>query len=264
MLEGATLGVIQGIAEWLPVSSEGMIALVETNFFGKSDVGGIVRLALFLHLGTFLAALIYLRREVKAILISLIRYRSSTPEERSILHFLIISTIFSGLLGITLLKGLEQFESQIEFSGRTLTALIGILLLVTAWLQLKKKDFGTRMAGDLNSKDSILLGLAQGLAVLPGLSRSGLTVSVLLLRKVDDENALKLSFLLSLPIVLAGNIILNLEMFTSISSAALWGLVLSFIFGLATIHILIKLARKINFGYFVGIFGFLMIGASLV
>jgi undecaprenyl-diphosphatase len=96
------------------------------------------------------------------------------------------------------------------------------------------------------------------LAVLPGLSRSGLTISALLLRKFDNASALKLSFLMSLPVVLGGNIVLNFKYFT-FSTELLLGLIFSFIFGLLTISLLLKIARKVNFGWFVLIFGVVMI-----
>ena len=92
--------------------------------------------------------------------------------------------------------------------------------------------------------DGVLLGVAQGLAALPGLSRSGLTVSVLLLRKFDGATALKLSFLVSLPIVLFGNLFLNLNDF-AFSAEALVGLFFSFLFGILTIDLLLKAAKKI-------------------
>jgi undecaprenyl-diphosphatase len=270
MIEGIVLGVIQGVAEWIPVSSEGMIALVEINFFGKSGIEEIIHLALFLHMGTFLAALIYLRKDVIRVLKSLFRYKASFQEEKRLLRFLVVSTAISSILGFLILRSVSGLESEVEFSGRIFTATIGVFLLVTAWLQLKKQVSNAEIRkkeGDMSTKDSVILGLAQGMAVLPGISRSGLTVSALLLRRVEDEAALRLSFLMSLPIVFFGNIFLNFGTFVnpgSISSIQLWGLAFSFIFGLAAIHFLIKLARKINFGYFVGIFGFLMILSVLV
>lgn len=261
MIESLILGATQGIAEWLPVSSEGALALISVNLLGKENIGEIIRLALFLHLGTFFAALIYFRREVKEVLMTLFRYRVSTNEDKNILHFLVISTVVSGVLGYILLDIFIKFESQIELSGRVVTLIIGALLLFTAWLQLKKREGGgtSRQIGEVSLKDSIILGVAQGLAVLPGLSRSGLTVSTLLLRKVNDEAALKLSFLMSLPIVLAGNILLNSHMLLNFTISTISGLLSSFVLGLVTIHTLIKLARKVNFGYFVAIFGILMI-----
>lgn len=263
MIEGIVLGIIQGVAEWIPVSSEGMIALAEINLFHKTGIEEIIRLALFLHLGTFLAALIYFRKDIWKVIKNLFNYKRLENGEKNILNFLVVSTLISGVLGFFLLKLITSFESQLEFSGKIFTALIGILLLVTAWLQLHKKTDTTRPENEVTLADSFWLGIAQGLAVFPGLSRSGLTISTLLLRKVSDEASLKLSFLMSLPIVLAGNIVLNLNSIT-LSTPSIWGLIFSFIFGLGTIHILMKIARRVNFGYFVGIFGILMILAALV
>lgn len=255
MLEGIVLGTIQGVAEWLPVSSEGMITLAKIHLFQNTGLEGIIKLALFLHLGTFLSALIYFRRDVGVVL---------QGQDKGVLKFLTISTVISGALGFLLLEGLLSFENQIELSGRILTGIIGLLLLVTAWLQLKRPRENQRPASEVGVRDSVILGLAQGLAVLPGLSRSGLTVSTLLLLKVREDEALRLSFLMSLPIVLAGNILLNFHSITHLTPTAMWGLLFSFIFGLATIHILMRVACRVNFGKFVGLFGILMILASLV
>lgn len=267
MLEGIVTGTIQGIAEWLPISSDGMITLVEVYWFGKSGIEDILLFALFLHLGTFFAALTYFRVEVLHLLTTLLTYPKSSATDKNVLHFLVVSTLISGALGFAVLLGIREFEQGIELSGRALTAVVGVMLLVTAWLQLRKKSAaGRRTAGEVTLVDSLILGVAQGLAVLPGLSRSGLTVSALLLRNVEDEAALRLSFLMSLPIVFLGNIVLNFEMLhpSTITATGLWGLAFSFIFGLATIHILIKFARRVNFGYFVGVFGVLMLLAAII
>jgi len=251
MLENIILGIVQGIAEWLPVSSEGLFILIKTNFFQSQEgIDVILRQALFLHLGTFLAALIYFRQDIFSLL---------KGQQKKISKFLIISTIISGLLGMVFLKILIGLEDQIIFSGRFITLFVGGLLLITGFLQIKAKSkAGLRKYSDIKNTDSILLGFLQGIAVLPGLSRSGLTVSGLLLRKFNTATALKLSFLMSLPIVLAGNIILNLGHF-SFSLELLVGLFFSFIFGLLTIGVLLKLAKKINFGYFILVFGVIVV-----
>ncbi len=254
MFEYSVLGIIQGVAEWLPVSSEGWIVLIKTHFFPSSqDFTSIVRQALFLHFGTFLAALVYFRRDVMNILGSLRRFRHEPRENRNLLTFLAISTLISGTLGLLLIKGLARITSHFESTGKVLTACVGLLLLGTAFLEFKAKKGGHRDLKNITLTDGILLGLAQGFAALPGLSRSGLTVSSLLLRRFDKACALKLSFLMSLPIVLAGNIVLNLNQL-SFSKEALAGLFFSFIFGLGTIHLLLKIAEKIQFGYFLLIF----------
>ncbi|MFH1461296.1 MAG: undecaprenyl-diphosphate phosphatase [Patescibacteria group bacterium] len=263
MMEQIILGIVQGIAEWLPVSSEGLLVLIKTNFFAGAGMEGLIKQALFLHLGTFLAALFYFRKDVGAFLKTLISYRSADQKKKKLFNFLLISTIITGLLGYSLLKLFVGLESHLELTGKIITLLIGLLLIVNAFFQLKAKNQGFKQIRDLKIGDSVLLGMMQGLAVLPGLSRSGLTVSSLLLKRFDETVALKLSFLMSLPVVLAGNIILNWRAF-AFSWESFLGLVFSFIFGLLTISLLLRLARKINFGWFVLIFGGLVLASAFV
>lgn len=263
MLENIILGTIQGIAEWLPVSSEGLIFLVKTNFFQAGTVDELIHQALFLHLGTFFAALIYFRKEVWFLLKNLFKYKKAESETKKVLNFLIISFLISGTLGYVIIRFLASWDIQLESTGKIITAGIGILLLITAVLQLKAKKIGLRKYANIKKGDGILLGFMQTLAALPGLSRSGLTVSALLLRKFDDHVALKLSFLMSLPITLAGNIFYNLNYF-NISKETMIGLACSFIFGFITIGALLKIAKKINFGYFVLGFAILTLLAALI
>jgi len=264
MLEQFILGIVQGIAEWLPVSSEGLIVLVKTNFLqSTSSFEVIIKEALFLHLGTFMAAFIYFFKDVVHLSKSIFSYNSQPKETQNLISFLSISTLISGVLGFTLIKSISHFAALLEAKGKFITLIIGALLLGTAYLELRAKKGGYRTLKDLNLRDSVILGISQGCAALPGLSRSGITVSVLLLRKIDKAYALKLSFLMSLPIVLAGNIILNFNQL-SITPESLIGLTSSFVFGLATIHLLLKLAEKINFGYFMIFFGLLTLSSVLI
>jgi undecaprenyl-diphosphatase len=131
-------------------------------------------------------------------------------------------------------------------------------------MQIISSKGGEKKIADLNLKEASLLGFMQGLSVLPGVSRSGITVSTLLLRKFDKTSSLVVSFLMSLPIVLAGNIALNWSNFTSITLPLLLGLVFSFLFGILTIDVLIKSSRKINFGYFVLVFAILTILSGIL
>ncbi|MCF7910734.1 undecaprenyl-diphosphate phosphatase [Candidatus Pacearchaeota archaeon] len=269
IIQQVTLGIIQGITEWLPVSSSAFITLIMTNFFQVNDISFLLHSALLLHLGTFFAALIYFRKDVWKLTKSLFNYSSSDKKTKKVLNFLIISTIISGILGLVILKILTGFESQLELTGKTITFLIAVLLLFTGIIQIKtssrKKIISLKKEKDITKNDSVILGLLQGLATLPGISRSGITVSGLLLKKFDDTTALKLSFLMSLPIVLIGNLILNFSDLTQIAtSTSIYGLLASFIFGLATISGLMKLSKKINFGWFVLIFALLMFGSLLL
>lgn len=263
IIENIILGIIQGITEWLPVSSEGMIVLAKVNLFSGQGLEVPIKLALFLHLGTFFAALIYFRKDVVKILKVIPNYKNSDLERKNIFKFLFVSTLVSGVLGFLLFKTLLFFEEQIAFTGKLITLIIGLLLLGTALLQLKFKREGIKGLKDLKFVDGLILGIVQGFSILPGLSRSGLTISSLLLRKFNETHALKLSFLMSLPIVLAGNIVLNLnEMVFTFNG--LIGLLFAFLFGILTIHLLLKFSRKVNFGYFVLVFGLITLGAVFV
>ncbi len=264
MFEYILLGTIQGIAEWLPVSSEGLIVLAKTNILHSSDsLAATISQALFLHFGTFLAAFVYFFKDVLFLTKAIFNYSAQKEQTKKTLNFLIITTLISGVFGMSLLFILTNFVSQFEATGKTLTLIIGFLLLGTATLELKNKQQGYKDLNNLNYKEGIFLGFIQGCAALPGFSRSGLTVSALLLRKFEKKHALKLSFLMSLPLVLGGNILLHANNF-SWSLAHFYGLLSSFIFGLATIHILLKIAEKINFGFFMLGFGLLTILSSLI
>jgi undecaprenyl-diphosphatase len=259
---GILFGTVQGISEWLPISSEGVITLIKVNFFHETNLQSIIRFALFLHLGTFLAALIYFWKDVQQFFHALISPRNTRAETKKVLLFLSISTIISGGLGFIILKSLEFLPETFKTSGRAITFIIGLLLLITASIQLWRKSEIRKRESELTLHDSIILGISQALAVLPGISRSGITTSALLIRKFQNDVALKLSFLMSLPIVLLGNIILNSEQFY-ISTSHVIALFFSFMFGLLTIKTLLLVARKINFGYFVLAVGSLMLIATV-
>ena len=263
ILQYLILGIIQGVTEWLPVSSSGMITLTAANFFGITDIGELLHIALFFHIGTFFAALIYFRNDVADLFTSIFNYKKAPKETKNILKFLIIATVITGLIGLPLVKFLDGIN--LNLTGKAITLIIGIFLLITAFLQLSLKTRGLRTSRNIKNSDSTLLGITQGVSVLPGISRSGITVSTLLLKKFDDTTALRLSFLLSMPAILLGNLLLNIgDIATTFQSASIIGLLAAFIFGLATIHGLMKLSKKINFGWFVLIFAILMMLSVLV
>jgi len=263
LVELLIFGISQGIFEWLPISSEGVIFLINSFFFDIASIENLIKFALFLHLGTFFAALFYFRNLVVKLIRSLFNYKTAKVIDRKILNFLIISTIVTSLTGLLMLQLLINLEEQLILTSQIIIFGVAFLLFFTAFIQIKAKKRGIRTYKNLEFTDSLFLGIMQGFAVLPGLSRSGLTVASLLLRKIDKTQALKLSFLMSLPIVLAGNILFNLS-FLTFSLPMLFALMLSFIFGILTIHVLIKFSEKINFGYFVLIFAILTATAGFL
>lgn len=263
MFESFILGFIQGVTEWLPVSSEGILVITQTQFFGESSVSEAIRVALFLHLGTFAAALIYFWDDVVGLVKNIFTYKKIEKEKKQKTQFYIFTTIISGLVGFIILKLIENLESLFLIGSNVIVIVVATLLLVTAYLQLRKKSYSFRKEGEVNFVDSLTTGIIQGFAALPGVSRSGSTTAILLLRRFHEEDALKMSFILSLPIVLIGNIVLNLDgMFFSIES--LVAFLTSFIFGYITIHGLLKLARRMNFGWFVFIFAMLLYASILI
>jgi len=259
MVESIVLGVIQGITEWLPISSEGILIFAKVNFFESTlAMNKLISYALFLHLGTFFAALVYFRKDVIVLTKELFNYRKAEKDTKKLLNFYISVTIISGFTGLVVLEVIKRFEENITITGKGLTLMIGVLLLVTALLQFKNKKEKSKEIDQLKRVDSFILGIAQGASILPGLSRSGLTISAFLLRGFKESEALKLSFLMSLPVILGGNIFLNLDSFI-ISREMLIGFICSFLLGIFTIHMLLKIANKLNFGWFIFLFALIVI-----
>lgn len=263
MFESILLGAVQGIVEWLPVSSEGVLVLLQVNLFGQSSAVEAIKLALFLHLGTFLAALVYFWRDVKRLLRQLFSYQKLDTPARAELNLYLIATVVSGVVAGGLLQLIKTADTTWLMSGKIITIAIGILLLVTAALQFSRCRKGLRDLGQSNRNDALQLGLLQGLAALPGVSRSGSTTAIMILRNFTEESSLRASFIVSLPIVLLGNIILNADKFT-LSVEMLVALLSSFTFGILTIHGLLRIAKKVNFGWFVLVFAVITLVAGLL
>jgi len=261
LLQYLVLGIVQGITEWIPISSSAMSALIMSNFYGVTDISFILRSLLFLHLGTFFAALVYFYHDVVKLIKSTIHYKKAKPHTKKTIKFLLTTTIITGIIGFVLMKVLVGIN--LEVTGKIITLVISALLLITGFIQLKPSRKGDKTEHNLKKSDSWILGLAQGLAVIPGISRSGITVSALLIRKFNDTTALRLSFLMSLPIILIGNVFLNINEM-AITTAAIFGMIIAFVFGFFTIHLLMKLSKKLNFAWFVIIFAVLMVLSVLV
>ena len=233
--QAVLIGLLQGLLEWLPVSSEGNMVLVLVAFFGL-PAEETVSTAIFLHLGTGFAALIYFREEVINILLG------KTPEYSDLRAKLFIMTMLTGVVGFPIFMWLNISVSY----GEMLLALTGLALIATGMLQreaAKKEQTGAELSWSL----SIILGAAQGLAIIPGLSRSGLTTSIMLFRDFTGEEAFRISFLMSIPASFAAAFGLMLvDGFTPDLYSAL-SAVIAGIVGYLAIDALLKLARRISF-----------------
>lgn len=256
MVDAATavlLGVLQGVLEWLPVSSEGVLVLVLMAL--GEETGAAVGFALWLHVGTLGAAVVYLREDLHQAARGLDLL--GTPQFR-LLAFLVVSTVLTGLVGGPLLVlGLTELALPAWLG----TLLIGLLLLATA-LILWHYGPGRRAVRDVQTKDATVPGLVQGLAALPGLSRSGLTQAALFAGGFDAPSALRLSFLMSIPAVAGAQVGLALLDPVALSLEVLLAAAVAFVVGLAAIDALLRMARWVRFELVVGALAAVAIAAG--
>ena len=255
MTTAVLLGVLQGVLEWLPVSSEGLVAAAYSLLEGESldEAAGY---ALWLHVGTMPAALVVLRRDVAA-LAREVWHRSERPS--SLLLFLVISTVLSMAVALPLVLALGELSGVV---GASAMGLVGVLMLATGALQMRRPRQGIRDRTRLALYDALLAGFAQGVSVLPGFSRSGLTVAVLLGRGVEKREALVVSFLMSIPASAAASLYAALDGGFALSAEAVVAAAVAFAVGLASIRALLAFAQRVNLGLFVVLVGSAMIAAA--
>jgi undecaprenyl-diphosphatase len=256
MFESVVLGLIQGITEWLPVSSEGLITLASTILF-SNDPNESVDIALWVHLGTAISAGFVFRSDVSRMAISLFKSPTKpTPEVK----FFIIGMFVSACLGLPLLVIMDNITSGDAFKTNLsyVMGTIGVCMVATGLILLRSKKSGIRLRSDVKNMDGLITGIAQGVSALPGLSRSGLTVSAMLARGLDKREALALSFMLGIPATAAAGIYSALSGGIDFSIENISALLIALISGVITIKILLKVAERINFGAIVLLVGILL------
>ncbi|MCK5017310.1 MAG: undecaprenyl-diphosphate phosphatase, partial [Candidatus Peribacteraceae bacterium] len=172
VFEYALFGILQGIFEWLPISSQGNLVLIMTGIFGYAAETSL-KYSIFLHSGTLVAALVYFRKDVFKILKNLKGYKPDFSGDNRLLTFLVVSTIITGAIGYPIFK----YIMLSNFAGEVLIGLVGLALITTGLIQKFSKTNGLKTEHNLSLKDSIVLGIAQGFSAIPGISRSGITVS---------------------------------------------------------------------------------------
>jgi undecaprenyl-diphosphatase len=262
MFEHIVLGAIQGITEWIPVSSKGCIIAAKIHLFhSQESLNDLINYALFLHLGTFFAAIIYFRDDIKKILIACTDLKGQESEGRKILFFLIIVTAFTAL-GQLIVNQASNLAHTAPHAKAAITGIIAGLLIIAGFLQLKTRLTGKRTPADLKPLDGVIMGTVQAIACLPGLSRAGTTMAALSFRNFDKEHTLKLSFLMSLPVIFIGNIVKNYHMLLT-ARAEWFGVAASFIAGILSIGVLMSFAKKVNFGGFLIFIGTILLTATL-
>jgi len=232
MLNEIILGVVQGVTEWLPVSSSGHLVITQELLGVKDNIA----MDVMLHIGTVLIVCWIFRNEIFKIIRSFIHYfkTGKTDDDAKMGLFVIVASFPTAVIGITLNDQIEAAFSSLLAVGLALV-LTGTLLWFTKYNVKRKK---------LDWKRSILIGIAQGCAIFPGISRSGTTISTGLLLGVDKEKAARFSFLLFIPAAL-GALLFQLDEFvvvdyTGIAIGTITAMVVSYF----VIGFLLKIIKK--------------------
>ncbi|MCF7859019.1 MAG: undecaprenyl-diphosphate phosphatase [Candidatus Cloacimonetes bacterium] len=241
------LGIIQGLTEFLPISSSGHLVLAEHYLNFKSPN---ISFEIVLHLGSLLAVLIFFRKDIFSLIRSLIVFKSTEEADfhnRKTLLYLLIATLVTALLGLA-------FEDLLTkaFSALYIPSLMLLLTGTILFISDRVESSGL-LQYQIGIKKSVIIGLSQAVAILPGISRSGTTISVGLFCGLSREDAARFSFLLSIPAILGANIhkfnaIMELE-------KAMWlsyflGASCAFLSGYAVIAVLISFVKKQKLKYF--------------
>lgn len=231
MFEAIVWGLVQGITEFLPISSDGHLVLVPA-FLGID--GPDLTVSAVLHLGTLLAVILYFRRE----LWSLTRFRTD-PQARRLLVLLTVGTL-PAFLGLLVRDQVEELQTSVTVTAWFLI-LTGVVLVVADRIKP-----GERRVSDARPLDAFWVGLAQVTAILPGLSRSGVTIATALARKFDRVEAARFSFLLGVPAVTGAGLLelRNLAGGAGVDTATWVGVGVAAVTGYAAIAFLLRMLSR--------------------
>ena len=266
------LGIVQGVTEFLPVSSSGHLSVLQNFFQLSATDDSHLLFDVMLHMGTFIAICFSFRVELRRIfrdVFALARgeSKSETPSPSVRLGFLVLVATVPLIIVIPFYNLLRTLFFQ--------TGFIGFMLLITGALTLvsvKVLKPGHKTEKTLTMGDAIIIGLAQLVAVIPGLSRAGATIAVGLSRGSERDFAIRFSLLTSLPAVLGAMIITLIKAISngidwSIIPAALIGLVVSAIvgvFAIAVARAIMKSEKWVNFSYYCFAVGIIVILLSII
>ena len=231
------LWIIQGVAEVLPISSSGHLIIIGTYFgvFQENET-----LDVFLHVASLIAVVYYLRKEIINIVKYSFRYIfKKEKEHKTMFNYLLcltISTVITAGFGLVLSNFSDIFKKPL---------IVAIFLLINGTMLLfVSRKVNEKHNKEISIKNSIIIGLAQGIGVLPGISRSGVTISSGVVQGIDKESMTKYSFLLFIPATI-GALLLNVESLTVIPNTELLAYILSFAFALITTYFSLKLLFQI-------------------
>tara|TARA_B100000315_G_scaffold258650_1_gene311560 strand:+ start:2597 stop:3421 length:825 start_codon:yes stop_codon:yes gene_type:complete len=252
-IQAVILGIIQGITEFLPISSSGHLVIFQ-RLFGLKEPELFFDVSV--HIGTLAAVVIFFWNEIRSIIISLLHFFKAFSKkevsfaniyedaEAKLALMIVIGSIPTGIIGLLLSKGADKIFSSVSITGFML--LINGLLL---WSTRRIKKEG---AADFSIKKALLIGIVQGLAVIPGISRSGSTIATAIFLGLNKEMAVRYSFLLSIPAIIGAEILVLKDLSDPMISfsATLMGTVSAFIIGYFSLKLLLYIVKKRQLHFF--------------
>lgn len=245
MVNNIILGLIQGITEFLPISSSGHLYMAQVLF----GMNISLPYEILLHIATLLSILIMYRNDIYTLLIGISKgiQTRTYNEEMRFSSFIILSTLITVVL---VYPFKDTFEELMITNIQLVMRIIGICLCITgAFLWLSSYINKRIKQRYYNTVSSILVGIAQSISILPGLSRSGTTVSTLLMTGIEYNTALKISMFLNIPIITAATLLMLIDGdFSALNTSDISiyiGFIISFIAGVCTIYVLKTIGPKI-------------------
>ena len=244
LLESIILGIIQGLTEFLPVSSSGHLEIAKFIFGDESSAESSLLMTVVLHAATAISTIIVFRKFIFEIITD--SFKKEGKEARKLMLMIALSMIPAVLVGLFMEEAVESLYNKNLL-------LVGLMLLITAIL-LYFSDRQKETTRDFNFPSSFWVGVAQAFAILPGISRSGATIAMSLFMNISRENAARFSFLMVIPIILGKIAKEMLEGDIQAYQGSQWALVFGFISALISGYLacvwMIKLVKNSKLSYF--------------
>jgi undecaprenyl-diphosphatase len=236
IIETTTLGIVQGLTEFLPVSSSGHLVILQHIFKDFKQVG--ISFDVLIHIATLFSVVIYFNKKIREILYSKnIKY----------IALIVVATIPAGIIGVLFKNQIEAIFTNVKLVSISLI-FTGIILFFS-----DKINYTYKSEKDITVYDAVIIGIFQAISIIPGVSRSGSTITAAIFRKVNRETAIEFSFILSIPAIL-GALVLSLDDFQKIDSSQILpyfaGFVAAFITGLISLKMLTLIINSKNLKYF--------------
>ncbi len=244
LIEAIVLGIVQGLTEFLPVSSSGHLELTKAILGDNSVPQESLLMTVVLHAATALSTIVIFRKDIAELLAGLFQFKNNEQFKYSLK--IVLSMFPAAIVGVL-------FEEEIEqlFGGQIL--LVGLMLLVTGTL-LFLADKAKNTSKSVSTSNAIIIGISQAIAILPGVSRSGATISTSVLLGIDRQKAAKFSFLMVVPLILGkmAKDILSGDLMAAETKTSLLiaGFLAAFLAGIIACKWMISLVKRSQLKYF--------------